>query len=116
MTDKRIGGYRARPAGPVWGARMMENRSMDSRRYSELTARVRQMLRETRARRPAAKVAPEDMALYLEWLAVARESSPALAPFVHPTSPYVTLRWGARSYRQMACDFHWLTHRLGLSG
>jgi hypothetical protein len=93
----------------------MQNRRLDARHYAEPTRRVRDMLRETRARRPAGRVAPEDMALYLEWLTLAREASPALAPFVHCTSPYVTLRWGALSYRQMASDFHWLTQQFGLA-
>ena len=91
----------------------MASRNLDARRYAELTTRVQQMLRETRSRRPGHRVAPEHMALYLEWLAFAREASPALAPFVHRTSPYVTLRWGARSYRQMASDFQWLTQQFG---
>src|SRR4030095_15579248 len=92
----------------------MKHRGEDGRRYAELTARVEQMLREARAARAGQRVAPEDMADYREWLALAREASPRVAPFVHRTSPYVTLRWGARSYRQMASDFHWLTQQLGL--
>ena len=55
------------------------------------------------------RVAPEDLALYLEWLELAREAAPTVAPFTVLSSPYALANL---SYRQMASDFRWLQEQL----
>ena len=77
----------------------------DGPRYQELTETLSQVLHNQLAQRAEERVAPDDLALYLEWLELAREGAHCIRPFIDKSSPYAlaTLR-----YSDMAQDFCWL--------
>jgi hypothetical protein len=79
--------------------------SEDARRYEELTLAL---MTVTARHTPAGEqepVTPGDLALYLEWLELAREAAPTIRPFIDKSSPFA-LR--ALSYGQLARDFQLL--------
>jgi hypothetical protein len=81
----------------------------DARRYRELTGILQTLLAEDAVLRGEQRVAPEDLALYLEWLELAREASSSACPCVDNSSPFVL---AMLSYREMEGDFRWLSDQL----
>jgi hypothetical protein len=81
----------------------------EAQRYQELTQILEETLREDAVLRAEQRVAPEDLALYLEWLELARETTVSVRPFLDKSSPYA-LRM--LTYRQLKSDFAWLHHQI----
>jgi len=81
----------------------------DAGRYEELTRQLWGLLEEDAVLRGEQRVAADDLALYLEWLELARETAPTVAPFTVLSSPYALANL---SYRQLASDFRWLRDQL----
>jgi hypothetical protein len=79
--------------------------SEDVSRFQSLDRALHDMLVHKENTCSEQRVAPEDLALYLEWLELAREVSTKITPFADKSSPF-TLK--SLSYGQMARDFHWL--------
>ena len=77
----------------------------DSRRYEQLTSALEEVVRRDAEERREERVEPEHLALYLEWLELARGAATSIRPFLDKSSPY-----GLRSlsYQQMESDFRWL--------
>lgn len=78
----------------------------DSERYRTLTRRLRQLLVHNAAVRGEQPVAPGDLAIYLEWFAIACGAAPAVKPFSDRSSPY-TLR--SVCYLDLRRDFGYLS-------
>src|SRR3954453_3185352 len=81
----------------------------DARRYRELTGIPQTLLAEDAVLRGEQRVASEDLALYLEWLHLAREACSSACPLVNKSSPFVL---AMLSYREMDSDFRWLNDQL----
>ena len=77
----------------------------DAPRFERLTDTLSDMLRHQLAQHADQRVAPEDLALYLEWLELAREGALCVRPFIDKSSPYAL---ATLSYGDMASDFRWL--------
>lgn len=78
----------------------------DAPRYQELTRLLVSTLHKDRGPQRDERVAPEDLALYLEWLELAREVAPSLRPFIDKSSPYLL---GKLTYSDLEHDFRWLS-------
>ena len=79
--------------------------SEDVTRFRTLDETLHDVLSRETTTRGEQQVATEDLALYLEWMELAREASTKITPFADKCSPFA-LR--SLSYGQMARDFHWL--------
>jgi len=79
--------------------------SEDVSRFQFLEQALHDLLARTATTCSEQQVAPEDLALYLEWMELAREASTRVTPFVDKSSPFTL---NSLSYGQMARDFHWL--------
>ena len=77
----------------------------DAPRFHSLTDTLTNLLRDQLAQRADQRVAPEDLALYLEWLELAREGALCVRPFIDKSSPYALAQL---SYGDMESDFRWL--------
>src|SRR5205814_1610973 len=77
----------------------------DAPRYQELTRVLEGVLHKDRAAQRDERVAPEELALYLEWLELAREGAPCIRPFIDKSSPYLL---GKLTYSDLEHDFRWL--------
>jgi hypothetical protein len=77
----------------------------DRPRFEELTDTLAALLRQQLVRRADQRVAPEDLALYLEWMELAREGAVSVRPFIDKSSPHAL---ATLSYGDMAKDFRWL--------
>jgi hypothetical protein len=82
----------------------------DAHRYQELAGFLEGILREDAVLRGEQRVDPEDLALYLEWLELAREMAANVRPFIDKSSPFAL---STLTYRQMQSDFRWLQDRVG---
>jgi hypothetical protein len=80
----------------------------DARRYDELTRALAAVVERDAPARGEEHVDLKDLALYLEWLELAREVATSLRPFIDKSSPYPL---PALSYRQLAHDFRQLRDR-----
>jgi hypothetical protein len=79
--------------------------SEDVTRFQRLDEALHDVLARAASTRSEQQVATEDLALYLEWMELAREASTKVTPFADKSSPFA-LR--SLSYGQMARDFEWL--------
>jgi hypothetical protein len=77
----------------------------DSRRYQELTSALEDVVRRDVPMRREDRVDPEDLALYLEWLELARGAASSIRPFLDKSSPHAL---PSLSYEQLESDFRWL--------
>lgn len=82
----------------------------EAARYQELADALEEVLAENAVLRGEQRVEPEDLALYLEWLVLAREAAGSPEPFVDRSAPYVL---STLSYRDLESDFHCLQRRVG---
>lgn len=85
----------------------------DEPRYEELTATLQTLLARQAPQQNEQPVDPYDLALYLEWLELAREAAPSLRPFIDKSCPFL-LR--SVSYQQLANDFRWLKQQVSPEG
>jgi len=81
----------------------------DAQRYQELTHTLHVLLEEDAALRGEQRVAPEELALYVEWLELAREALDSPPPFAARSSPYTL---STLCYRELESDFRWLGSRI----
>ena len=77
----------------------------DAPRYRELTEILQARLSQQDPQQAQQPVVPDDLALYLEWLELAREGSPSIRPFIDKSSPFAL---GTFSYSDLESDFRWL--------
>ena len=77
----------------------------DAPRYHELTEILQARLSQQDPQQAEQPVVPDDLALYLEWLELAREGSPSIRPFIDKSSPFAL---GSFSYKELESDFRWL--------
>lgn len=88
---------------------MTLTRPEEAERFQELADTLEEVLAENTALRGEHRVEPEDLALYLEWLVLAREAAGSPEPFVARSAPYLL---STLSYRELESDFHWLQRRV----
>jgi hypothetical protein len=81
----------------------------DAPRYQELTQALQTRLSEQATQCAEETVVPDDLALYLEWLELAREAAPSIRPFIDKSSPFAL---GTFSYSDMENDFRWLREQV----
>ena len=81
----------------------------DAPRYQELTQVLQVRLSEQAAQGAEELVIPDDLALYLEWLELAREAAPSIRPFIDKSSPFAL---GTFSYSELESDFRWLREQV----
>jgi hypothetical protein len=81
----------------------------DARRYGELTELLRARTEQDERGRAHERVDADDLALYLEWLGLARDVASNVTAFLDKSCPH-TLR--GLTYGQMASDFRWLSERV----
>jgi|SRR3954469_19730698 len=77
----------------------------DAPRYQQLTETLQARLSQQDPQQAEQPVVPDDLALYLEWLELAREGSPTIRPFIDKSSPFAL---GTFSYKELESDFRWL--------
>jgi hypothetical protein len=85
----------------------------DAQRYQGLTDALQTLLALTPGPLAERRVSPEHLALYLEWMGLAREAAPSVRPFLDKSSPYSLF---TLSYRQMGSDFRWLGGQISAIG
>ena len=78
----------------------------DARRYHELDWALKNVVQRTIPQHGNDRVAPRDLALYLEWMELLRETTFNIRPFVEKSSPYELKNI---TYREMANDIRSLT-------
>jgi hypothetical protein len=81
----------------------------DAPRYQELTEILQARLSQKDSQQAQQPVVPDDLALYLEWLELAREGSPSIRPFIDKSSPFAL---GTFSYKELESDFRWLREQV----
>jgi hypothetical protein len=81
----------------------------DAPRFEQLTDTLSNLLREQVAQHADRRVQPEDLAVYLEWLELAREGALCVRPFIDKSSPYAL---ATLSYSDMESDFRWLRDQM----
>src|SRR5436190_16430810 len=81
----------------------------DEPRYQELTEILQARLSQQDPKQAERPVVPDDLALYLEWLELAREGSPSIRPFIDKSSPFAL---GTFSYSELESDFRWLREQV----
>src|SRR6185369_15524522 len=81
----------------------------EAQRYQALTQILQETLRDDSVLRAEQRVDLEDLALYLEWLELARETTVSVRPFLDKSSPYSLTML---TYRQLESDFTWLHHQV----
>jgi len=81
----------------------------DGTRYWQLTRAIQAALTAREGPRSLEVVQPEELAAFLEWMALAREAAPSLRPFIETSSPQALQRF---SYFQMTRYFRYLRSQL----
>lgn len=81
----------------------------DAPRYQALTEILQARLSQQDPQQAEQLVVPDDLALYLEWLELAREGSPTIRPFIDKSSPFAL---GTFSYKELESDFRWLREQV----
>src|SRR5437899_3018229 len=81
----------------------------DAPRYKELTDTLQRLLSQQASQQSEESVVPDDLALYLEWLELAREAAPCIRPFIDKSSPFAL---GTFSYGELESDFRWLREQV----
>ena len=82
----------------------------DAPRYQELTETLQSLLAQQVPQQGELIVLADDLAVYLEWLELAREAAPSIRPFIDKSSPFAL---GTFSYNELERDFCWLREYVG---
>jgi hypothetical protein len=81
----------------------------DAPRYQELTETLLTLFAQQVPQQAEQPVVTDDLALYLEWLELAREAAPCIRPFIDKSSPFAFQTF---SYRELENDFRWLREQV----